>query len=184
MKIQLAGVRLAFPDLFEAKPFEAGGPKRYSATFLIEPGTENDKKIRAAIAEVAKEKFGKKADANLKAWEGNSNKHCYIDGAKKEYDGYEGMWALSTHRREIDGRVTVIDRNKQPLSPADGKPYGGCYVNASVDIWGQEGQYPGMRCGLLGVQFVKDGDAFSGAAPASPDEFEDLGVPDEEEALV
>jgi len=184
MKVQLVGVRLAFPDLFEAKPFEAGGPKRYNATALIEPGSENDKKIRAAIAEVAKEKWGKKAEANLKAYAGNSNKFCYVDGATKDYDGFEGMWALSSHRREIDGRVTVIGRNKEALTPADGKPYGGCYVNMLVDVWAQEGQYPGMRCGLLGVQFVKDGDAFSGAAPASPDEFEDLGVPEEDEALV
>lgn len=184
MKVQLKEVRLSFPDLFEAKPFEAGGPKRYSATFLIEPGSENDKAVQAAIKEVAKEKWGKKADATLAGIKGNSNKYCYLDGNTKEYEGYQGMLVLSSHRREQDGRVTVIDRGKTPLTPADGKPYGGCYVNASVDIWAQDGQYSGIRCGLMGVQFVKDGDAFGGAAPASPDEFEDLGVPEEEESLV
>lgn len=184
MQVQLKEVRLSFPDLFEAKAFEAGGPKRYSATFLIEPGSENDKAVRKAIAEVAVEKWGKKAPTMLKSIEGNSNKYCYNDGNAKDYEGYQNMMALSSHRREVDGRVTVIDRQKAPLTPADGKPYGGCYVNAVVDIWAQEGQYSGMRCGLLGVQFVKDGDAFSGAAPASPDAFEDLGVPDEEEAIV
>ena len=31
-----------------------------------------------------------------------------------------------------------------------------------------------MRCGLKGIQFHSDGDAFQGGAPASADEFEDL----------
>ena len=49
MKLKLTNVRLAFPDLFEAKEFEAGdGKPRYSATFLVEPGSENDKAIRKA----------------------------------------------------------------------------------------------------------------------------------------
>ena len=34
---------------------------------------------------------------------------------------------------------------------------------------------PAVHASLKGVQFVKDGDAFSGSAPASVDSFDDLG---------
>lgn len=184
MKVKLNTVRLAFPDLREAVQYQGKGAFRYSATFLIEKGSENEKKILEAINAAANEKYGKKAESFLKQWAGNPQKHCYLDGSLKEYDGFEGMMYLSSHRRQDDGPVTIIGRDKMPLAASTGKPYAGCYVNASVDIYGQTGENTGIRCALGGVQFVKDGDAFSGSAPASPDEFEDLGVPDEEESLV
>ena len=40
-----------------------------------------------------------------------------------------------------------------------------------------------IRCALVGVQFVKDGQAFGGARRATDDEFDDLEVPDDDEAL-
>jgi hypothetical protein len=69
----------------------------------------------------------------------------------------------------------VVDKDKSPLSEASGRPYAGCYVNASLDIWAQDNSY-GKRVNatLRGVQFFRDGDAFAGGAPASEDEFDDL----------
>lgn len=177
-QLKLKDVRLAFPDLFEAKQYQGAGPFRYSATFLVVPGSENDKLIRAAIKEAAAEKFGKKADAIVKGIESNSNKFCYIDGNTKDYDGYEGMFYLAAHRKQDSGRVGVFDRKAgpdgkpAPLIAADGKPYAGCYVNATVDIYAQDGQNSGIRAGLIGVQFFKDGDSFSGARVASADDFD------------
>lgn len=167
-------VRLSFPDLFEAVQYEGKGPFRYNATFLLKPDGENDKKVRAAIAEAANEKFGKKAAVTLKSIENNSNKNCYVPGDLKDYDGYQGTMALSSHRKQDAGRPLVIDQNKQPLTVADGKPYAGCYVNATVDIYAQDGQNTGVRCGLKGVQFAADGDAFSGGGVADPDDFDEI----------
>src|SRR5690242_13516824 len=99
MKVVLKNVRLAFPDLWEAKEFETGdGKPRYSATFLVEPGSDNDKAIRAAIKEVAKEAHGVKADAILKTMEGNSQKFFYLDGNAKDHDGFADMMYVSSHR--------------------------------------------------------------------------------------
>lgn len=182
MKVILKDVRLSFPDLFTAVEYQKGdGKPRYNATFLIVPGSENDKTIQAAIAEAAKEGWGPKADKNIAAFKGNSNKYCYLDGNTKEYDGYEGMYFLACHSKT---RPLVIDRDKTPLTDKDGKPYPGCYVNASVELFAQSGENPGMRATLKGVQFFRDGDAFGGGAPARPDEFEDLGVPQTAEDLV
>ena len=59
------------------------------------------------------------------------------------------------------------------------------YVNGSIELWCQDNAY-GKRINatLRGVQFLKDGEAFAGGGSASADEFDDLGVDDEEEALV
>lgn len=174
MKIKLSKVRLSFPDLFEATQYQGKGAYRYNATFLIVPGSANDKAIRDAISSEAAAKWKGKASVMLKSMENNSNKYCYLDGNLKEYDGYENMMYLSSHRRQQDGAPLVIDRDKSPLTAASGKPYGGCYVNATVEIWAQEGENSGMRCGLIGVQFAEDGDSFSGASRPSADEFEEL----------
>lgn len=184
MKVKLLNVRLSFPDIFEATQYEGKGVKRYNATFLVEPKSVNDAAIRAAIAQVAIEEYGKKAEALVTSWQGNAQKFCYLDGNTKEYEGYEGLWYLSCHRKEKDGPPTLLDRDKSPLGVASGRPYAGCYVNASVEIYAQGGQHPGIRASFSGIQFVEDGDSFGGGAPANPDEFEDLGVPESEGALV
>jgi ssDNA-binding protein len=184
MKVVLKDVRLSFPDLFVPQLFQnkPDSKARYNASFLVEPNSANDKALRAAILEAAKETYGKKADALLKSWENNSNKYCYMDGDLKEYDGYAGMMALSAHRNSDQGAPAVVDRDKNvKLTAADGRPYAGCYVNASVDIYAQQGTYPGIRASLVAVQFVRDGDAFAGT-PANTDDFDDLAVSEDETA--
>jgi len=177
MQVMLKNVRLSFPDLFKAVEFQKGdGKPRYNATFLIEKGSENDKLVRQAIDDAAKETYGAKAAAMVKQFDGNPNKFAYLDGDKKEYDGYAGMMYLSCHSKT---RPTVLDKDKTPLTEQDGKPYAGCYVNALVDVYAQQGEFTGIRAAVKGVQFVKDGDAFGGGAPASPDAFEDLSTDEE-----
>lgn len=184
MKVLLSNVRLSFPDLFTPKQFNGQGPFNYRAQFLVEPGSKEDKAIRDAIKKVAEAKWGAKASAVLKQLEGNPQKFCWIDGDTRDYDGYAGKWALSTTRDQEKGRPTILDRDKSPLAAEDGRPYAGCFVNASVEFWAQEnGHGKGLRCTLLGVQFLKDGDSFGGGSVPSADDFDDLGVEDEEDAL-
>lgn len=183
-KVTLKNVRLSFPNLWEAKEFKAGDGKfRYDATALVEPGSANDKAIEAAILAEAKTEFGAKWESFLKGIRGQSNKDCYVDGSTKSYDGYEGVKALSSHRRKQDGppgvydKIGAFDEAKQKVVPnkleADsGKPYAGCYVNMVVEIYAQKGENPGIRAGLVSVQYAGPGDAFSGSKPPTADEFE------------
>lgn len=186
-KVKLLNVRLFFPDLFEAVEFKPGdGKPRFNATFGI-PKTDKAQLalIEAAVQAEATEGWKAKGAAQVTAMRGNSNKFCLSDGDAKTYEGAEGLMLLSAHRKKDAGRPYVIDRQKNPLTAEDGKIYSGCYVNCTVEIWPQvkgEGA-PGMRCGLLGVQFSKDGDAFSGASKASPEDFDDLGEGTEDEDL-
>lgn len=173
MEVKLKNVRLSFPNLWHAKEFKTGdGKPRFDASFLCEPGSENDKAIRAAIAAEAKEAYGAKWESILRGMQGNANRYAYQDGDTKPYAGYEGMWVLACHAK---ARPLIIDRDKSPLSEEDGRPYAGCYVNAKVDIYAQKGENQGIRASFSGIQFVNEGEAFTGGKPASTDDFDDLG---------
>jgi hypothetical protein len=63
-------------------------------------------------------------------------------------------------------------------------PYSGCYVNASVEFWAQDGDNAGIRCSLRAVQFLRDGDAFAGGSKVTADELDDLGEGAEADDLV
>jgi len=72
----------------------------------------------------------------------------------------------------------IIDRDKSPLTSEDRKPYGGCYVNAKVEIYCQTGENSGVRASFSVIQFYKDGDTFSASTPSTDgfDAIEDDGM--------
>lgn len=180
---RLTNARLAFPQIFEPKAFQGEGAEVYSASLLIDPKTPEGKKqvalIDSILLTVAKDKWGAKAEAVLKSLKAADKTFLHDGDLKSDYDGFPGNLFVSCRSKT---RPLVLDRDKAPLTQKDGRPYGGCYVNASIEVWPQDGVY-GRRinASLRGIQFVKDGDAFSGGAPASDDEFD--SVDDGEEAL-
>lgn len=176
MKVKLKNVRLSFPQLFEAKTVNGEGKPAFSAAFLIEPKDPQVTAINAAIDAVAKEKWGVKAEANLKVMR-TADKVCLHSGdLKANYDGFEGMLYVSA-RNAL--RPLVIDADKSMLTEQDGKPYAGCYVNASIELWAQDNSY-GKRVNatLMGVQFYKDGESFTSGGVADTDDFDDLTAED------
>jgi hypothetical protein len=183
MKVKLSNVRLAFPALFEAKTVNGEGDPKFGASLLIEPTDKAlIKTINTAIDDVAAEKWGAKAAGHL-ALMRKTDKVALHDGdLKAQYAGFAGMLYVSANSST---RPLVLDKDKSPLVAADGKPYGGCYVNATVELWAQDNKY-GKRVNaqLLGVQFFADGDSFGGGAVGSADDFDDLAVGAEEDALV
>lgn len=165
MKVVLKNVVLRFADIFEPKEFERGdGKPRYNASFLVEPGSENDKAVMAAIHEGLKDKFKDKADAKFKTFWGQKQQCCYRDGNTLDYAGCEDMMFLSSSRGADavakKGKPAIVDRAKEPLGKDSGKPFPGCTVNAIVDIWIQTEGYPGIRADLRTVQYVADGEPF------------------------
>lgn len=168
MKIKLSSVRLAFPALFEADS-EFG---KFGAQFIIDPNAPCIKEIEKAIDKVAKDKWGAKSETTLKAIK-SGNKCCFYDGdSKADYDGFAGNMALSATNKK---RPTLVNKDRSQVTEADGVIYGGCYVNAIVEIWAQDNQYgKRINASLSGVQFVKDGEAFSGGGVASADDFDDI----------
>jgi hypothetical protein len=175
MKIAINNARLAFPVLFKAEQFNGIGEPAYSCSLLLPPGHPAIKAIEDGIEAVGSEKWGKGWPAVKKTAE-KKDLNCLHDGdLKSKYAGFEGNMYVSTRASE-DKRPTVVDRNRTPLTAADGKIYGGCYVNAIVVLWAQDNQF-GQRVNaqITGVQFFADGDSFGGGAmAASADDFADV----------
>lgn len=182
-KIIIPEARLAFgQDLFEARSVD-GGPMQFGGTFIIEPNSPAIATILAEEERVAKEKWGEKATANLSVIRAN-NRAALKPGALKagKYDGFEGNFFVSTNAK---ARPTLVNRQGQPVTAADGVIYSGCYVLAHVSLWAQDNKF-GQRINaeVTGVQFLRDGDAFSGgAAPSAVDEFADLGAGEDDNPM-
>jgi hypothetical protein len=162
-KIILKNVRLSFPSLFKKAVF-SGEETGFEGTFLLDKDTQADQieSIQAQIKELIK--------TNLKGAKVGPEKLCLRDGDLVDYDGYANHFSLKASSKK---RPLVIDRDKSPLAEDDGKPYSGCYVNASIEIWPQDNAW-GKRINatLLGVQFFKDGENFADGATGSLNDFD------------
>lgn len=191
IKVKIFGPRIAFVDaLFEAKAFKAGDKKRFSTKFLV-PKTGDAVKLAfwnedlkkygplmpagegllLALTKAAEIEFKDAAVKELKIMRAE-NKLCLTDGDIKDYDGYEGNYVLSASNKT---RPTILGANKEPLTEKDGKIYSGCFVNGIVSLWAQNNDWgKRINCNLQGVQFVADGEAFSGGGVASVEEFDDV----------
>lgn len=182
MRVKLSGVRIAFAaGIFKAKAGEDGGTPAYSASFILDKGSEVEKAVNAAIDAAAKEKWNDKAPAILKQLRA-ADKVCLHDGdSKSEYEGFEGNMFVSSRSTTAP---RVLDKDKAELTEASGKIYSGCYVNAIIEIYAQDNKFgKRVNASLKGVQFFKDGDCFGGSAPARDDEFDDISDTGDEDFL-
>lgn len=169
--------RIAFPDLFKAKEYEAGdGKPRFGCQLLLPKDDPQIEIIKGIAQKLFKEAFpkGKEGEIHFNAVMADPKAKCINDGDTKVYDGYAGNFYITAHRREQDGPPLVKTRDmKSDIREEDGIIYSGCYVNAKVNFWVQDNKNgKGLRCGLEVIQFVEDGEAFSSAAPATTDGME------------
>lgn len=167
-KIKLNNVRLSFPSLFK-KSVYMGEETKYEATFLLDKAqhAEKIKEIEAEIAKAIKEAWGGKVKS-LPA-----DKICMKDGDNFDYAGYEGCMSFKAANKS---RPMVLDRDRTPLTENDNKLYAGCYVNAVVELWVQDGTKKSygnrINANLLGVQFLKDGEPFADGSKAKAEDFD------------
>lgn len=179
MKIVIKNVRIAFAELFTAKSVNGEGEPAFSAAFLLPPKHPQLAEIEKMQEAVGTEKWGAKWPGIKKSMLASDKGLLHDGDTKSNYAGYEGNLFINARSKK---RPDIRDRDKSVLTAQDGKPYGGCYVNAVLDVWAQDNAYgKRVNASLLGVQFVKDGEAFSGGATASDDDYEELG---DEESMV
>ena len=170
-KIMIPNARLSFPSLFRRGSFN-GEETKFEATFLL------DKEKHAHKIDQIKKHIAAGIKDNLKGAKLAADKICLRDGDLTDYDGYEGCMTLKASNGK---RPTIVDADKSPLTEDDGRPYGGCYVNAIVELWFQNNAY-GKRVNatLLGVQFAGHGEPFgAGGATASADDFDEVSLDEE-----
>lgn len=170
MKIRINDVRLAFPQLFEAATVSGEGKPAFSASFIIPKDHAQVADIKAALAKVADAKWGAKGESTLKALLASDKVALHNGDTKSNYQGFEGNFYISA-RNPV--RPLCVGPDKAPLTESDGKLYAGCYVNVILEFWAQDNAY-GKRINatLMGVQFLRDGDAFSGGGSAALDDFD------------
>lgn len=174
MQVTLTNVRLAFPQLFEARAFSDGQGEAYSASFIFAEDHPAAKVMRDAIEAVGSDKWASKWPALKKELNAKDKTALHSGDSKASYSGFAGNLYVSARSKV---RPAVVDRDRSPLTQSDGKPYAGCYVNAILDVYPQDNAYgKRVNASLKGVQFFADGDAFSGGAAAKADDFPDLSV--------
>ncbi len=179
MKIFIKKARISYPHLFEAEAYEDSSP-RFSANYLLEPTHPAVKELNTAIETVAKDKWGAKADTVLKSIRAG-DKTFLRSGDTKGTEDYEGLLFVSASNKR---RPSVVDQDgSSPLVEADGKIYGGCFVNAFVEVWAMDNKFGKRICASLGsVQFHSHGEPFGAGGGGEPDSFD--AVEDAEEDLV
>lgn len=167
--ITLKDVRLSFPVLFNAEAFEEGGKKEFSASFLIAKDAPIVNEIKAAMLVIATAKWGEKGPALLTNLF-RDDRLCLHDGDRKDYEGYADRYFI---RANNSVRPLTLDRARNPVTEADGIIYSGCFVNATISMWAQDNKWgKRINANLRGVQFLRDGEAFSGGQAGKVDEFE------------
>lgn len=181
----LKNCRLSYPDLHKpGKPLNDGDTPKYGAQFIFDADSEAATAAKQALVQAAQETFGANWQAIVNAME--KTKKCVRkgddnltkDGAIR--DGYAGkLYVVARNRAKplLIGPRKGADGQFPVLVEADGKPYGGCYVNVKVDIKAMKAKdrIPNqIYATLLAVQFVRDGEAF-GAAPGTAEGFDEEG---------
>lgn len=194
MKLRLNNVRLGFAhQLFVPSSVEEGKPLKYGCDSLLVEGSSVQKAVVEgtgesaktkwvpitmpnALLEVANDAMKGKGKAWLDALE--NSKRCYRNGdvrvnkAGDPYEGYEGVWYVAAKSK---ARPLTIDASKAPITEADGKIYSGCFANVVIEVYAMvDPKKKGVHAAIKSVQLVKDGEAFGGGAPSSPDDFDTI----------
>lgn len=165
--------RVSFPSVFEKSQFGDGKPK-YGLAAVWEPEkfTDADKKLWAAMGALADEASMSLFKKPVKQLADNFKKPVR-DGVEKEHlDGYgagKKFANMTSHQKP-----GLVDRNKQPIIDQE-QFYAGCYARALVTAYAYDNKGKGVAFGLMNIQKVSDGEAFSGRVAAEDSFDDDLG---------
>lgn len=151
IRIMLKNVRASFPHLFEKDNFN-----KYSCSFLI------DRETQAKLVEQVESTIDDLTTNVCKSQKALAdNKLPTKDGDDTGRDSEAGQLVLSA--KVHSGRPVVMLADKTHVTDPEENPiYAGCYVNALVELWGQNHKEYGKRinCTLIAVQFAKHGERF------------------------
>lgn len=177
-QVILNNVRLRYAHVWDRRPplNNAEGAGKYEATFLIEPGSANEKKIIQAIDIEGEAAYKKDWPAKKRSFQTQVTKLCYRPGETYNADGFEGMNFIVA---KSDTRIAVYDRLKNPVTRDDDILYPGVWVDVAIDVYKAK-TYDGIFAGLGSIRVRSAGEPFAGGkARDAIDEFEDLSMEEE-----
>lgn len=162
--------RVSFPAVFQAKLNKLNNKQEFSLMALFKKGENMDALKKAAAAAVQK-KWG----TDKTKWPANM-KSPFRDQKEKAKNGklpeghVEGAVFMTF---KSDQRPKVVDQNVQEIIDPS-KFYAGCWARASVNAFAYDQMgNKGISFGLNHVQFVRDGESFSGR-PRVEDAFQPI----------
>lgn len=173
--LKLKDVRIAFTEhLHVAGTFQNGpGKKKFGCKLLIGKNHLQIGDVKTEIMRLAAEEWKDKAEIVIGGLK-ESDYFAFHDGDFKEWDGFPGNYYINAKNAT---KPTYVHKdpgtkeNPNLITAESGKLYSGCYVNAIISFWTWLKPKNQMNCNLLGLQFLRDGEAFTGGGTASTDEF-------------
>jgi hypothetical protein len=174
--IFLQDVRVSFPHLKAPHAAKQNTTPKYQIDLIMAPNHPGWLEIMKRVPELASARYGDHAAQMLDIINKDRAKRCYGWGTDKvnkktmqPFDGYaDNVYvAVKNANRptlyKSDG-TQVDPANDMAYMDAAGKIYGGCYVNAAIDLYTSKGN-DGIFGGLIAVQFLRDGESFGDGAP-------------------
>lgn len=93
---------------------------------------------------------------------------------------YHGLLSLTASKPFEKGKFRMVETRggvNVDLIQADGRPYSGCFGSGIVNFYGyNKNGGIGIGCGIEGVQYTRQGDAFGGGRVANANEFAPVEV--------
>lgn len=192
MLVQLKDVRLDFFALWEPKtpkftpkPGEKPPEPRYEGTFIFDENSAPHIAVRDAMIAVAQEKWPQGWQNIVQALgkdkkclrKGNEN----LDKSGQIRQGYEGkMYVSATNKlrppvvqpvaKKPDGKGGFVPNLFDTPTPL---VYRGVWVNANIDVYASTAFGNAIFAQLIGVQYVRPGEAFGGGM-VSAEGFDDI----------
>jgi len=168
--------RASFTEFVFSPKREDGKVPKFGLTLLFPKWEKEPMKfiaMRNAAETALVDRFGKKLVKKKGAL-----KRPFLDGDEKLWDGYEDHWYVRVTSK-FPPKIICRD-GVTPILDETGF-YAGCYAHATVntfcyDIDGNKG----VSFGIQNIQFIKDGEPFTGGTSAEED-FDALPELDEED---
>lgn len=182
VELMLTNVRLSYFDgyvPYVSTNDEGKQTATYGTHCLMDPNHPGVQLVKDAQRKVAQAAWGDNWQAILNSLAAKDDL-CLHKGevSRPTEEAYQGKYYVSARSKArptcvaTQGGVNVIVHQGEPLAP-----YSGCYANVKIAVYAQGANGKPSKFGkrinaqLMGVQFVRHGDAFGGGKVARPEEF-------------
>ena len=179
MKVQLRNVRASYVNVHTPRkpsqgeitkdrltPEQIEQKTKYEITFILDEviNATEIAAIKKAQAELMSDpRFGGKKPSKFALRKGDDTPDRADDpalGATK--------WTVGARSKT---KPKIVDMLKNDLSADSGKPYSGCFVHATIDLFPYaKPDSRGISAEVIAVMFVKDGERLGGRGPVDVDE--------------
>ncbi len=181
-RIRLNNVRVSYLNVFKARAMSAEQEPKFSAQIILPKDHAQVEEFKEKILKVAKERFPKIVTGNKIP---SKLKIPLRDGdaefdEEEDLEVYGGCYFFNSNNKQ---RPTALNRDRSQIAEEDNILYSGCYCNVIVDLYGYDtAGNKGVGAALMGVQFLRDGEALGGRG-VSANDFDEVEEDDDDDII-